>query len=117
MAGLVTSGLNTVLFVSGLVISTGEMVGVYASARLIGGSCGGKPSGLMICGALGSGLNVMEPFKLLLVGTPLGIVVISNTLRFTLALGFADCTNTERAMFENREMVTSRVVIVPPVCW
>src|SRR5512133_350944 len=117
MAGLVTSGLNTVSFVRGLVMSTGEIVGVYASARLIGGSCGGNPSGLMIWGALGSGLKVMDPFKLLLVGTPLGMVVISNALTLTLALGFADCTNTERAMLEKRGIVTSSCVMVPPVCW
>src|SRR5947207_12355868 len=73
-------------------------------------------SGLMIWGALGSGLNVAEPYKLLPVSVPPGWV-ISATVTMTLAVGLVDCTKMERAMLEKEGMLTSRVVSNAPPCW
>src|ERR1700758_1420647 len=67
----------------------------------------GKPAGLIICGALGSGLKVTEPFSgLPLIAFP-QTASISRALTVTLAVGFWDMMNTDRTTFENAGMVTS----------
>src|ERR1700747_495311 len=76
----------------------------------------GKPAGLIICGAFGSGLKMIDPFSgLPLMGIP-QIALISRAFTVTLAVGFCDVTNTDREMLENGGMVASKDVTVARPC-
>src|ERR1700758_1055084 len=68
----------------------------------------GKPAGLIICGAFGSGLKVIDPFSgLPLMGVP-QIALISRAFTVTPAVEFCDMMNTDREMLENGGMVASK---------
>src|SRR5260370_33310461 len=80
--------------------------GLCVSAERMAGFVNPKLSGFRSCGALGSGLNVTNPWSPPGTRVPLG-AVISCAFTVTLALGFDDCMNTAREMLACAPTVTS----------
>src|SRR6516165_8378266 len=74
----------------------------------MGRSRDGRPAGLIICGALGSGLNTTELVNPLATGLP-PMLSIWTAVTPNISLGFVDWANNDRATVERGATVTSNV--------
>src|SRR5712692_3434541 len=110
MAGLAIAGLAIAgLAIAGLAMAGLAIAGLCVSADRTVGFVNPKLSGSRSRGAAGSGLSVTNPCKPPETSVPPG-ALISWALVVTLAVGFADWMNTDRAILEFGAMVTSSEV-------
>src|SRR6185312_14082397 len=124
IAGLAMAGFNAVtisgfaiagLAMAGFAIAGLAMAGLAIAALAMAGLAMAGFDGLMIPGAVGSGLSVVVACKPPATKVPPG-AVISCTFTVMLAVGLADCANTGRDTASCAGTATSSVVTTGPNC-